>query len=530
MIEVYKLGGSIGVEEWVMGLAPHEASVWDEDRALRAAWTGDPFIVAGDKSSLLKWFNNLDAGSVEVFRDHAYFWVLTSDSDFEHELIPEERLTVLDWTKQEHNVIHEALDMLARLPRLAGLSKEMQHLREEIVRIGTGPQEPASPVLIFGETGSGKEGTAQSLFDECSRPARPGLYPIGGALLQMEAGMALTELFGIESRVAQDVAERPGLVEIYSEGGIFIDDFDTAPKILQERLLRITSTPKRHSAPFRRLGGKKDLETNVWLIFATNHDITDLLRREVLRLDFLFRFEDRVLVVPPLRSRPADVPAIAHSLWTSLIAAASPAIEGRVLSWRSLRDLHFRKLQWKGNVRELAALLSLVVSMCKMPMHRHKSTGTLIEQVLARGPGYFEWFGILASEEFTAAPVGPDRVDQILASDPDPIPGELSPCEIQIRDKLGEIHWGELAELVRTKVKSRAQEKIRRNLCRYQAYALKFGTTLSKREAERLSGLHQTRALHQLKWLSESDRFLQPADRSSGSNSKWIYGPGTYYS
>ena len=61
----------------------------DEDRALRAAWTGNPFIVAGDKSSLLKWFNSLDAGSVKVFRDHAYFWVLTSDSDFEHELIPE---------------------------------------------------------------------------------------------------------------------------------------------------------------------------------------------------------------------------------------------------------------------------------------------------------------------------------------------------------------------------------------------------------------------------------------------------------
>ena len=79
-------------------------------------------------------------------------------------------------------MIHEALDMLARLPRLAGLSKEMQHLREEIVRIGTGPQEPASPVLIFGETGSGKEGTAQSLFDECSRPAQARTLSDRGSL------------------------------------------------------------------------------------------------------------------------------------------------------------------------------------------------------------------------------------------------------------------------------------------------------------------------------------------------------------
>src|SRR5208283_670193 len=101
----------------------------------------------------------------------------------------------------------------------------------------------------------------------------------------------------------------------------------------------------------------------------------------------------------------------------------------------------------------LAGLLSLVASMCKMPKQRNKSTGTLIKQVLAKGPGYFEWFGIVTSAEFTVAPPAPDRVDQFLATDPDPAPGELSACESEVRDKLGGSKWNELVALVQGKVK-----------------------------------------------------------------------------
>jgi DNA-binding NtrC family response regulator len=530
VIEIYNLDGTIDLTEWLTGLERHDVSTWPESQAERAVWTGNPFIVAGNKASLQKWFDGLDSGAVKVIGDHAYFWVLTSGSSFQHRLIPEDRLTVLDWTKREHNVIHEALEVLDLFPKLSGLSKEMHHLREEILRIGAGPQEPATPVLIFGESGSGKEGTAQSLFKACTRSENHELHAIGGASLESDSGMSLSELFGIEKSVATGVVERAGLVEVYSNGALFIDDFDTASKLLQERLLRITSTPKGSLARYQRVGGVEDRFTNVWLIFATNHNITEMLKSGALRLDFLFRFEDRVIVIPPLRNRPADLPAIAQAIWGSLSAAAGPALKDRILSWRSVRDLHAREqLKWKGNVRELAALLSLVVSMCKMPKHRHESTSALIEQVLAKGPSYFEWFGILASEEFTAAPPAPDRVGQILAFDTDPIPGELSPCEIEICKSLGEDHWNELLALVKRKV-SRDMDRIRRILCRYQLYTLRFGATLSKYEAQPLSGLHEIQALKHLKWLSESNRFLQPAEGSTTSNAKKIFGPGTYYS
>ena len=533
MIEIYALDGSIDLTEWLKYIEPHEVSVWAESREERAVWTGNPFILAGNHRSLQKWFAGLDSASIRVIGDHAYFWVLTSSTGFRHNLIPQDRLTVLNWAKREHNVIHEAMEMLGRFPKLSGLSKEMHHLREEILRIGVGHQEPATPVLIYGESGSGKEGTAQSLFEACDRSPKHRLYPMGGAWLGGDSIMTLSEVFGIEKRVATEVDARPGLVELHSDGALFIDDFDTAPKALQEQLLRITSTPKGSSALYRRVGGKEDLFTNVWLIFATNHDIAEMLKSHTLRLDFLFRFEDRVIVIPPLRNRPADLPAIAQALWRSLTAAAGPALEDRVLSWRTTRDLQSREqLQWKGNVRELAALLSLVVSMCKMPKHRHQSTGALINQVLARGPSYFQWLRILTEKEFTAGPSAPDRVGQILASDPDPVGDELSSCEIEIRNRLGESGWNEFVAAVQRRFR-RDEKAIRRILCRYQVYALRYGPTLSKDEALRLSGarkLHSTQALNHLKWLSEADRYLQPVTRIAGSNSKWIYGPGTLYS
>lgn len=534
MIDIYTLDGTIDLTEWLKGLDGYEISIWPKDRAERAAWTGNPFIVTGDRASVRQWLDGLDPASLEVIRNHAYFWVLTSPSGFKHHLIGGDRLTVLDWTKREHNAIYEAVNLLTQFSHLAGLSKETQHLREEIVRIGTEHQQPASPVLIFGETGSGKEGTAQSLFKVCSRGETPGLCSIGGAFFKMDPGLALSELNGIKPGVANDVG-RDGLLKQYSEGAIFIDDFDTAPPILQERLLRITSTPKGKKAVFRPIGSEEDELTNVWLIFATNHDISGMLKSGALRLDFLFRFEDRVLVVPPLRNRPADLPAIARYIWNSLTAAAGEALEDRILPWRSLRDLHSRKpkLEWKGNVRELAGLLNLVVSMCKMPKQRHKSTDSLIKQILAKGPSYFEWFGILASEEFTAAKPIPGPVEQILAADPDPAPGEFSHCELEIRERLGEIRWGELEELVQRKVGDRAstdaqsstRAQTRRAFSRYLVYVLKFGSTLSNVDAKLLSDLGLTWASNHLKWLSESGRFLQVVRRTP----KLVYGPGSYF-
>src|SRR5689334_14945383 len=99
-----------------------------DNLSARAVWTGKPFVVAGEQAAIQEWLDNLDVASREVIRNHAFFWLLTSSGGFEHPLLRDERLTVLDWSKREYNVISEALEWLGRFPLMAGLSYEQQHL------------------------------------------------------------------------------------------------------------------------------------------------------------------------------------------------------------------------------------------------------------------------------------------------------------------------------------------------------------------------------------------------------------------
>jgi DNA-binding NtrC family response regulator len=467
MIDLFWLAGTdkVKVDTWVQTFGGAEVNSRSADKASWAMWTGRPFILSGKPNALDGWLHSLDEHAAVVLKDHAFFWILTNTGTYNHELLPQDRVVVLDWRKEEQHIIRDGLSILEKFGRLAGFSRSMQHLREEIERIASGQVGPSSPVLIIGESGSGKEGTAQTLVDFSRRAGVPGLCAISGAWLRMDPGLALAELFGIDPEIATNVKERPGLVELYSKGAIFIDDFDTAPIVVQEQLLRITSTPKGQKAKYRRVGSSEERETNVWLLFATNANIERMLEEKTLREDFLFRFEDRVLVTRPLRERPADLPAIAHRLWPQMLQASGLSLEDRPLPWRVLHDLQSRahSLRWEGNVRELAALLGLVVSMARMPRHRKHSTSALVEHVLERGNSFKQWFGILASDFFTAAPQPPssDPVRQILGMDSGPevdvlLPsGErvtLSPCEAEIKDVLTGARWIELVELIDAQV------------------------------------------------------------------------------
>jgi DNA-binding NtrC family response regulator len=454
---------------------------------------------------------------------------------------------VLDWKADEQQIIGGALSQLCRFPRLAGLSNDTYHLREEITRLSLGLRGPSTPVLILGESGSGKEEVAQSLVSISQLPSKPGLRCLSGAWLCLDPGIAHAELLGIEERVASGVAAHPGLFESFSDGALFIDDFDTAPRLIQEQLLRITATEKGKPAVFRRLGGIRNLETNVWLLFASNADIEEMLELGQLRPDFLYRFEDRVLVIPPLRERLSDLPAIAYHIWGRLIAEArlqqqatehqkqsldhtaedksSIAIEDRVFSWKSIREIYVRKLQWEGNVRELAALLRLVAPMIRMPQHREHSTGALIEHVLARGINSKQWFirtarsGILTNAP-VARKLGP--VDEVLAFDASPAANGLSPCEAAIKAALG-VEWGRLGRIAQANAKSDI-DQIVRSFCRYLYYSARFGS-ISVTDAAALASLGGTQARKHLNWLAQDPAILQPESRGR-SNARVAYRPG----
>ena len=514
------------VQRWVESLAIDNVRHFGPEDAASAAWRGRPFVVAGTRDDLDAWFESQVASAIEILRGCSYFWILSGNGKYSHPLLPVDRITVLSWHSEDQHIVRDALRILGEFPRLAGLSRDMHLLREEILRLAPGLKGPSTPVLILGESGSGKEEVAHSLVERSSRAHSPGLHCISGAWLNLEPGLALSELAGIEGDVVPGVRSRPGLLELYSDGALLIDDFDTAPRNVQEMLLRITSTPKRQSAKYRRIGDTKDRETHVWLLFATNAGIEKMLEEGQLRADFLYRFEDRVLVIPPLRDRPADLPAIANSIWE--LRFASELAGDRVLSWRSVREIASQNLQWDGNVRELAALLQLVVSMAKMPRHRQHSTGALIGQVLARGTSYKHWFiRVVKSGFFTSGsrPPLPDGVSEILSLDSGPLSAEgLSPCETEVKALLGGA-WAEFDSLSRQRA-PRDHARVRRNFSLYLLRAVKSGS-VTVADAEKLGRVKNAQARKHLAWLAERSMFLSRPKRAL-SNTRLAYSPGRY--
>jgi len=407
-------------QKWLDGLpasnAKLELIVYDKRFATNAVWLGDPFIVVADSDHLNAYLTALDHKELEILNDCAYFWLLTESESFTHPKLPTDRLIALSWNTSGQNVVREALRLLQSFPRLKGLSKRMHFIREEIKRISSGPVSPGYSVLILGDSGVGKEEVAQSLFKASTRgkrgaAGRPSMYAVGGAWLNMEPGMALTELIGIAPN-RSDKSNYAGLLKLFSNGALFIDDFESSPVNIQETLLRIMSTRRGRPAIYRQVGGMKDESTLVWLVFATNANLQKLRDASRLREDFLYRFEDRVLIIPPLAERPADFPAICHAMWRSLWDSRNR--EPDVLRSSHVREIYGRKFKWEGNVRTLRALFALVVSMRRNPAHNHRSVGALIEMILARGDTYWHWVRIFETKFYVT---GQSLVEEIRNAD-----------------------------------------------------------------------------------------------------------------
>lgn len=407
-------------KKWLDVLATADAELelitYDDRFASHAVWLGDPFIVIGDSRQLDAYLTTLEYKELEILNDCAYFWLLTENEGFTHPKLPTDRLITLSWHTSGQNVVREALRLLQSFPRLQGLSKRMHFIREEIKRISLGPVSPGYSVLILGDSGVGKEEVAQSLF-EASERGKPGavgsssMYAVGGAWLNMEPGMALTELIGLAAN-RNDKSIYAGLLKLFSNGALFIDDFESSPVNVQETLLRIMSTRRGKPSIYRQVGGTKDESTLVWLLFATNANLQKLRDASRLREDFLYRFEDRVLIIPPLAERPADFPAISYAVWRSLWEFTNR--EADVLRSSHLSEIYGRKFRWEGNVRTLRALFALVVSMRCNPAHNHRSVGALIEMILARGDTYWHWVRIFETKFYVT---GQSLVEEIRNAD-----------------------------------------------------------------------------------------------------------------
>ena len=230
-------------------------------------------------------------------------------------------------------------------PREDSLIAEDETFRE---RVETLEQFSAAggPLLIVGETGTGKELLARRAHRQSPNPEGPWVAVNCAAL---PGGLLESELFGHEEGAFTGaIARRPGLFELADGGTVFLDEIGELPPELQAKLLRVLE-----SGEFYRIGGTQPVRVEVFVVSATHRDLPAAVEDGSFREDLLYRLGRFRVEVPPLRQRPDDLEPIAlRVLESARRAATAPAPHLSEAAWSALRDYH-----WPGNVRELRNVL-----------------------------------------------------------------------------------------------------------------------------------------------------------------------------
>ena len=233
-----------------------------------------------------------------------------------------------------------------------GTSEAVRTLAEKARRTLQSP----SPVLITGETGSGK-GMLANWLHRNGRRANEPFVDINCAGLSRE--LLESELFGHEKGAftgAQGAKE--GLLEVAHRGTVFLDELGDMDLVVQAKLLKVLEERR-----FRRLGGVRDRMVDVRVIAATHHGLEALVQEKKFRADLYYRLNVLVLHVPALRERPEDIEAIAQRLLEVLLAEMGRPPGS--LAPDAVRALAGRA--WPGNIRELRNVLERAVLRSRGP-------------------------------------------------------------------------------------------------------------------------------------------------------------------
>jgi two-component system response regulator GlrR len=197
-------------------------------------------------------------------------------------------------------------------------------------------------VLLEGETGTGKEGAAESIHEASQRQGRPFVIIDCSAIPE---NLLESELFGHErGSFTGAIGRRVGAFEEANGGTIFLDEIGELPPDLQPKLLRVLEQRE-----IRRVGGNGTQPVDVRVIAATNRDLRAEVNAGRFRSDLYFRLAVVKIPLPPLRTRPEDVPPLVEAMLSSL--DADPEVARSLMSEAFLTSL--QRAVWPGNVREL---------------------------------------------------------------------------------------------------------------------------------------------------------------------------------
>jgi DNA-binding NtrC family response regulator len=290
---------------------------------------------------VLTAYGSIEAALTTV-HEHGAFWFV------EKPIRPRTFRALLDRAVAHHRLsedkerLERQLSSRGVLGKLIGSSAAMQ----EVFSLLRQAAPTRANILITGESGTGKEVVARLVHDLSPRSAGPFVALNCAALPE---SLIESELFGHEKgSFTGAIAARQGCFELSNTGTLLLDEIGDMPLGLQAKLLRVLEDGR-----VRRLGAANEIQMDVRLLASTNRDPRQLVAEGKFREDLFYRLSVISVVLPPLRERVEDIPALAEAI----LAELNQKHQTRITSLEPAVVQVFKRHSWPGNVRELRNFL-----------------------------------------------------------------------------------------------------------------------------------------------------------------------------
>jgi len=251
-------------------------------------------------------------------------------------------LSELDRLDQQVEQLSRRLDSQDGFHGLVGKSPAMQKVLDVIQKAA----DSEAPVIIYGQSGTGKELAARAIHELGRRKKGPFVQFNCAALNE---ALLESELFGhIKGAFTGAYRHRQGRFEAADGGDIFLDEIGDVPLSIQVKLLRVLETKQ-----FEHVGDHRPISVDVRIITATNQNLEDLIARKQFREDLFFRINVFPIHLPPLQERLDDIPLLVNTFIRRLRSRTGKNISGLTAAAMEC----FMEYHWPGNVRELKSAL-----------------------------------------------------------------------------------------------------------------------------------------------------------------------------
>jgi formate hydrogenlyase transcriptional activator len=258
-----------------------------------------------------------------------------------------------DKLAQENVYLESEIRSELHFEDIVGNSEQLRRVLKEIETVA-----PAdSTVLIYGETGTGKELIARALHDLSSR--KPNAF-VKLNCAAIPTGLLESELFGHEKGAFTGaIMQRVGRFELANRGTVFLDEVGEIPLELQPKLLRVLQERE-----FERLGSTRTIRTDARLIAATNRDLKTMVEEQRFRSDLYYRLNVFPIRVPSLRERKEDIPLLVRHFVKEFSRRNQRVID--TIPSETMQALI--RYHWPGNIRELQNVIERAVIVSRGPV------------------------------------------------------------------------------------------------------------------------------------------------------------------